>query len=51
MSTEVKKEKEFDTVAFFRAVKEKNAKATEGMTLLQRREFFQKIREGKIKLA
>ena len=42
MSTEIKKEKDFDTVAFFRAVKEKIAKATEGMTLLQRREFFQK---------
>ncbi|MDR2680461.1 MAG: hypothetical protein LBC47_06585 [Tannerella sp.] len=39
-------EKEFDTVAFFRAVKERIAKATEGMTLVERRAFFEKIREG-----
>jgi hypothetical protein len=37
-------------VAFFRAVKEKIAKTTEGMTLQQRRDYFQKVREGKIKL-
>jgi hypothetical protein len=49
MKQQVKKE--FDTVAFFRAVKEKIAKATEGMTLPERRAFFEKIREGKIKLA
>jgi hypothetical protein len=48
MMTTVKKE--FDTVAFFRAVKEKIAKTTEGMTLQQRRDYFQKVREGKIKL-
>jgi len=50
MNTTVRKEKEFDTVAFFRAVKEKIAKATEGMTLQERRDFFQKIREGEMKL-
>ena len=51
MSTTVKKEKAFDTVVFFRAVKEKIARATEGMTLQQRRDFFHKIREGDIQLA
>jgi hypothetical protein len=38
--------KEFDTVAFFRAVKEKIAKETEGMTLSERRAFFEKIRKN-----
>jgi hypothetical protein len=32
-------------------VKEKIANATEGMTLKERREFMQKIHEGKIKPA
>jgi hypothetical protein len=45
------KEREFDAVKFFRNIKERIAKATEGMTLQERRELFQKIREGKIKLA
>jgi len=45
------KEKSFDTVAFFRDVKEKIAKATEGMTLKEHREYRQKMREGKIKPA
>jgi hypothetical protein len=44
MKQQVKKE--FDTVTFFRAVKEKIAKATEGMTLAERRAFFKKLREG-----
>ncbi|MDR1865769.1 MAG: hypothetical protein LBR08_09410 [Bacteroidales bacterium] len=52
MKEEIKKaEKSFDTVAFFRTVKEKIAKATEGMTLQERCELFQKIREGKVTLA
>jgi hypothetical protein len=51
MKQEVKKEKEFDTVAFFRAVKEKMAKATEGMTLQEKREYWKQLREGKVKLA
>jgi hypothetical protein len=45
-----KEEKNFDTVAFFRDVKERIAKATEGMTLQERRDFFAKIREGKARL-
>jgi hypothetical protein len=44
------KEKEFDTVAFFRDVKEKMAKATEGMTLQEERRYWQLMREGKVKL-
>ena len=50
MNTAVKKEKEFDTVAFFRAVKEKMARATEGMTLQEKRNYWKLMREGKIKL-
>jgi len=50
MITTVKKEKKFDTVAFFRAVKEKMAKATEGMTLEEERKYWKLMREGKIKL-
>lgn len=46
-----KEKKDFDTVAFFRAIKEKLAKKMEGMTLMQKREFMQKVREGKIKIA
>jgi hypothetical protein len=59
MTTKVKKVKkdketvpkmEFDTVSFFRDVKEKMAKATEGMTLEEKREYWRLLREGKIKL-
>lgn len=41
----------FDTVAYFRAIKEKMAEKMEGMTLIQKREFMRQIREGKIKVA
>ncbi|MDR3134314.1 MAG: hypothetical protein LBU42_09920 [Prevotellaceae bacterium] len=50
MRPEVKKEKEFDTVAFFRSVKEKMAKATDGMSLKEKHEYWRLLREGKIKL-
>ena len=43
--------KTFDSVAFFRAIKEKMAKMMEGMTLAQKKEFMRQIREGKIKVA
>lgn len=46
-----KEVKTFDSVAFFRAIKEKMAKMMEGMTLAQKKEFMQQIREGKIKVA
>jgi hypothetical protein len=46
-----KTEKSFDTVAFFRAIKEKLAEKMAGMTLEQQKEFMKKVRDGKIKLA
>ena len=49
MSTTVKKD--FDTVAFFRAVKEKMAKATEKMTLQEERHHWRLMREGKLSMA
>lgn len=42
--------KTFDSVAFFRDVKEKMAKMMEGMSLAQKKEFMRQIREGKIKV-
>ena len=42
--------KTFDSVTFFRAIKEKMAKMMEGMTLAQKKEFMKKIRDGKIKV-
>jgi predicted CoA-binding protein len=47
-AVKVKTEKEFDTVMFFRKVKEKIAIVTEGMTLQEKRKWFQKIREDEI---
>jgi hypothetical protein len=46
-----KKEKTFDTVEFFRAIKEKLAAKMTGMTLEQKKDFMQKIIKGKIKIA
>ena len=46
-----KTEKTFDTVAFFRAIKEKLAARMAGMTLKEQKEFMQQVREGKIKLS
>ena len=45
-----KEEIRFDTVKFFREIKEKLAKKMEGMTLLQKKEFMRQVREGKIKI-
>ena len=45
---EQNKEKEFDTVKFFRAVKEKIAKETEGMTFAELKEYISK---RKLKMA
>ena len=42
--------KTFDSVLFFRAIKEKMAKMMEGMTLAQKKQFMLQIREGKIKV-
>ncbi|GHT10193.1 hypothetical protein AGMMS4956_01150 [Bacteroidia bacterium] len=40
----------FHTVDFFRAVKEKMAKATEGMSLQEERTFWKQMREGQVSL-
>lgn len=48
MNNKTKKEKEFDTVKFFREVKEKIAKETQGMTFTQ---FKDRLNRRKIKLA
>ena len=45
------KTKSFDSVAFFRAIKEKLANQMLGMTLEQQKEFMQQVRDGKIKFA
>ena len=42
------KEKEFDTVKFFREVKEKIAKETKGMTFVEFKEY---LNQRKLKLA
>ncbi|MFM8317861.1 MAG: hypothetical protein ACKOAV_05760 [Bacteroidota bacterium] len=46
-----KTDKTFDSVAFFREIKEKLAAKMVGMTLEQQKDFMQKVREGKIKVA
>ena len=43
--------KAFDSVSFFRAIKEKMAKMMEGMSLAEKKKFMKEIREGKIKAA
>ncbi len=43
--------KEFDTVNFFRSIKEKLAERMINMTFEQQREFLKQVREGKIKIA
>jgi hypothetical protein len=44
----MKKDKKFDTVAFFRAVKEKLAEKMKDMSFEEQRAFLKQIREGKI---
>ena len=44
-------EKKFDTVKFFRNVKEKLAAKMEGVTLQQQKDFLKQVREGKIKIS
>ena len=43
--------KSFDTVQFFRQIKEKLAAKLATMTLEEQKEYLRKIREGEIKLA
>lgn len=44
-------EKKFDTVQFFRSIKEKLAARMVNMTFEEQREFLKQVREGKIKIA
>lgn len=46
-----KTKKSFDSVEFFRAIKEKLAAKMAGMTLDEKNEFMQLVIEGKIKIA
>ena len=46
-----KEVKKFDSVLFFREIKEKLALKMKGMTLLQKKEFMLQVREGNIKIA
>jgi hypothetical protein len=48
--TTTKTVKTFDSVSFFRAIKEKMAKMMEGMSLAEKKKFMLEIREGKIKV-
>jgi hypothetical protein len=42
--------KKFDTVIFFRSIKEKLAEKMANMSFEEQREFLRKVREGKIKI-
>lgn len=43
--------KKFDTVKFFRLIKERLAERMADMTLEEQREFLKQVKEGKIKIA
>jgi hypothetical protein len=43
--------KSFDTVKFFRLIKEKLAEKLSKMTIEEQKEYLRKVREGKIKVA
>ncbi|MCX6251482.1 MAG: hypothetical protein NTX61_12105 [Bacteroidetes bacterium] len=43
--------KTFDTVKFFRQIKEKLAERLSTMTLEEQKEFLRKVRDGEIKIA
>lgn len=44
-------EKKFDTVKFFRSIKEKLAERMVNMSLEEQKEFLRKVKEGEIKIA
>lgn len=44
-------EKKFDTVKYFRLIKEKLAEKMVDMTLEEQKIFLKQVREGKIKIA
>ena len=43
-------EKKFDTVQFFRSIKEKLGARMSNMTLEEQRKFLKQVREGNIKI-
>ena len=43
-------EKKFDTVQFFRTIKEKLAARMANMTFEEQREFLKQVRDGKIRI-
>ena len=43
-------EKKFDSVKFFRSIKEKLAVQMANMTLIEQKEFLRKVRDGEIKI-
>ena len=48
---ENKKGKTFDTVGFFRKVKQILAERMEGMNLAEQKKIMRKVREGEIKIS
>jgi len=44
-------EKQFDSVQFFRSVKEKLSARMANMTFEEQREFLKQVREGKVKIS
>jgi hypothetical protein len=40
----------FNSVEYFRSIKEKMAEKMKGMTIEEQQEFMKKVREGKVKL-
>jgi hypothetical protein len=44
-------EKKFDTVNFFRSIKEKLAERMVNMTLEEQKDFLRKVRDGEIEIA
>jgi len=51
MIPNLNRKRNFDAVTFFRSIKERMAKATEGMTLPEKRNYWRLMSEGKITLA
>lgn len=49
MKTTIKKK--FDTIKYFRSIKEKLAERMIDMTFEEQREFLKQVREGKINIA
>jgi uncharacterized ferredoxin-like protein len=50
LNMKTKTKKKFDTVQFFRSIKEKLAERMENMTFEEQREFLKQVKEGKVKI-